>query len=108
MTKIILFVFVLLVSIPCLAQEQRNKTVLCAETESVLDSLASEKFNEKLQWTGTASSQNSRFALMVNAETDGWTLIQFNANVACVLGTGDQSKFFNLEKINLSNLTNWN
>jgi hypothetical protein len=75
------------------AQEQRQKTVLCAETDQVLDTLKSDNFQEHLQWTGKSATGNSRYALMVNPKTEDWTLIQFNEKLACVLGTGVMSTF---------------
>lgn len=92
MRYFLIFVLIMFTSVVN-AQNQRQKTVLCAETDQVLDSLKGDNFQEQLQWTGKSGTGNSRYALMVNPKTEDWTLIQFNETIACVLGTGVMSTF---------------
>ena len=65
-----------------------EKTVVCDKTATVFLALE-EKFQEMPVWGGKTSQDKSNYALMLNSETKTWTLVQFNADTACVLGTGN-------------------
>ena len=93
MKYFLLFVIFILTMLDASAQDQRQKTVICGETESVLEALKGNNYQEQLEWTGKSATGNSRYALMVNPKTEDWTLLQFNEKLACVLGTGIMSTF---------------
>lgn len=90
--NILIFSAIMAIPFAVFAQEQRQKTVLCAATTEVINNLEGENFKEQLQWTGKSATGNSRYALWENSQGD-WTLVQFNESVACILGTGVMSTF---------------
>lgn len=70
-----------------------EKDVLCDETKVVIETLI--KFKEVLVWVGKDDS--SKYALLANEQTGSWTLLQFNNEVACVIGVGDGHKPLKLD-----------
>ena len=88
MHKFILAVLLL----PALAYAQPvtvEKPVVCDTPKAVIESLTG-THQEKPFWVG--SDQKSRYVMLVNESTKTWTIVQFNANIACILGTGDNHK----------------
>ena len=80
--------------LPALALAQQDyviveKDVVCGDTKQVLEELYIE-YNEKPVWTG--DEPRSRYSLLVNEKTGSWTLIQFDQTVACVIGSGVNSR----------------
>ena len=65
-----------------------EKPVVCDKTEKVFKVL-NETFQEVLFWGGNNSRSKANYALMLNAETKTWSLIQFETDVACILGMGN-------------------
>lgn len=82
------FLFCLTHSVANAQQVQIEKTVVCDKTAEVFEVLG-KQHQEVPVWGGKNSEEKSNYALMLNTETKTWTLIQFNNNVACVLGTGN-------------------
>ncbi len=79
--------------LPALAQAQPvtvEKPVICDKTEKVIESLQTGQYKEMPTWIGYDNT--SRFALFVNEKTRTWTMLQFNENIACILGVGEGSK----------------
>ena len=84
-----IFASVLLLPILALAQQgpvKVDKEVLCDETAVVLKWALDNDFKEQPFWMGV--DRTSRYSLLVNEKTGTWTFIQFNKDVACILGTG--------------------
>lgn len=65
-----------------------DKPIICDKTEEVFKVL--ETFGEMPVWGGNNSKDKTNYALMLNAETKSWTIVQFNTETACVLGIGDE------------------
>jgi hypothetical protein len=92
----------LLAVIPLLTSAQSSgpvaieKTVICDKTQNVLDVMMNGRFKETPMWGG--EDETSRYGLLVNRETGTWTIIQFNKDTACVLGTGDGSRSMTTRK----------
>ena len=63
---------------------KHTKTVVCAATAQLMKEINGVK--EIPFWAG--KDKNSYYGLFVNEKTREWTLVQFNENVACVLGVG--------------------
>jgi hypothetical protein len=66
-----------------------KKEVYCDKTEDMISILKSEKFEEAPIWLGKGDSKAPNYSLFVNPETRSWTIIQFNNELACVLGSGE-------------------
>lgn len=82
--------------LPALAVAQQDyviveKKVVCGETKEMLKELFVQ-YKEVPVWTGDEPESNSRYSLLINENTGGWTLIQFNESAACVIGGGTNSK----------------
>ena len=90
-TMITAFLFCLTSSIAYAQGFQTNKAVVCDETKKIISAL-SEHWNEKLQWIGNDSTDASKYGLFVNEKTGTWTMLQFTAEVACIIGVGEKSK----------------
>jgi hypothetical protein len=79
------------VTLDAAAETRRlNKPVICDNTEKVFRTMA-EEFGETLQWRGSTSQQGTSTVLTVNPKTGAWTLIEYTAVVACVIGVGENS-----------------
>ena len=79
--------------LPALAVAQPvtvEKPVICEKTEKVIDSLQKGQYKENPSWIGY--DDKSKYALFVNEKTRTWTMIQFNENIACIIGVGEGSK----------------
>jgi len=61
------------------------KEVTCGSTPQLLEYIQS-KFKEQPLWFGRDAVTS--YVLMVNAETREWTLVQFNDEIACIIGVG--------------------
>lgn len=90
----------LLLVIPLLTSAQSSvgpitieKTVVCDKTQNVLDVIINGRYQENPIWGGV--DDDSRYGLLVNRETGTWTIIQFNKETACILGTGQSSRSMN-------------
>jgi len=73
------------------AQTRRlNKPVVCDATEKVFRTMV-EEFGETPQWRGATSEQGTSTVLTVNPRTGAWTLIEYTAVTACIIGVGENS-----------------
>jgi hypothetical protein len=66
-----------------------KKPVICDKTETILKILSSADYREKPIWLGAADEKLVNYSLWVNASTKNWTIIQFNNDFACIIGTGE-------------------
>lgn len=72
------------------AQQQQgpvkvDKPVLCASTELVIPEIYN-KYKEVPIWG--SKLKDSKIALLVNTETETWTIVQWSGEAACVIETG--------------------
>lgn len=90
---------VLLVSLTAIAVTQViaqlvtvQKPLQCGNTKTVFEGLTDGDYKEKPIWWGTDfGTPITRYSLFVNEKNKTWTLIQFDKNIACVLGVGEAS-----------------
>ena len=86
------FLFCLTSTIANANPVEMAKDVLCYSTPKLLE-LLSKNHSEKPIWLAdSVGDDDSRYTILVNPKTNDWTLLQFNATVACVLGHGKNSK----------------
>jgi len=79
------------VTLDAAAETRRlNKPVICESTEKVFRTMV-EEFGETPQWRGSTSEQGTSTVLTVNPKTGAWTLIEYTAVMACVIGVGENS-----------------
>jgi hypothetical protein len=67
-----------------------RKQVVCDSTPKVLKTIA-EEFEETPQWQGQNAQQMTQIMLTVNLKTGSWTIVEYNADTACVLAVGENS-----------------
>jgi hypothetical protein len=90
MRKLILLT-ALLLSHTAFSQEVINlsKEMKCSNAEFVMNHFA-ENYGEVPIWAGKTDF-NTHVTLMVNKEKRTWTLVEYDARIACVLGAGQSS-----------------
>lgn len=95
--KKLLFLIGLSVAIHALGETTANKPVLCGPSQKIFSYLSGPDVKEQPYWIGKTESNESRFALLINTKTQTWTLVEFNKDIACVLGAGvDYKNLFGL------------
>lgn len=65
------------------------KPMKCSDAQSVM-SYFSINFQETPLWVGKTTT-GTHITLLVNREKRSWTMIEYDASMACVLGAGDTS-----------------
>ena len=65
------------------------KPLKCSDAESVM-TFFNINYQEVPLWVGKTST-GTHITLLVNKETRSWTMIEYDAKMACVLGAGDVS-----------------
>jgi hypothetical protein len=66
-----------------------KKPVICDNTDAVIKALSGENYQEKPVWLGASDEKLVNYSLWVNTSTKTWTIVQFNNDIACILGTGE-------------------
>ena len=66
-----------------------QKQIKCSDAQSVM-SYFSINYQEAPLWVGKTNT-GTHITLLVNKETRSWTMIEYDASMACVLGAGDTS-----------------
>jgi hypothetical protein len=67
-----------------------SKEVYCDKPETIIGLLKGKDYEEIPLWFGKErTSKAPNYMLFVNHETKSWTMIQFNNELACVLGAGE-------------------
>ena len=67
------------------------KPVECTATKKLLPAIVASDYKEIPVWFGQEPDSGSNYTLFANPITKTWTLIQFDQNVACVIGSGNTS-----------------
>jgi len=66
-----------------------QKQIKCSDAQSVM-SYFSINFQETPLWVGKTNT-GTHITLLVNREKRSWTMIEYDASMACVLGAGETS-----------------
>ena len=75
--------------------EMVNKPVFCSSLKVIIEAVTGE-FQEQPFWRG--NDDKSNYIMTVNQQTGTWTMIQFNDQIACVVGVGTNSKTIRIGK----------
>lgn len=81
-----------LISLVAHAQSQTfatKKPVICSDPRTIIENL-SNKFSEQPFWSGAGS--DTKYILFSNPETGTWTMVEYNNEVACVIGAGKRAR----------------
>jgi len=65
-----------------------NKAMKCSDAQSVMNYFV-DTHKETPVWVGK-TVHNTHITLLMNRETRSWTLIEYDAKLACVLGAGEE------------------
>jgi len=76
------------------AQQEFLKPVICSSTTEVIRFLTGENYRELPVWIGKADNE-ANFSLFVNAKTKTWTVLEIQDNIACIIGSGENSRLNN-------------
>jgi hypothetical protein len=93
--KHILIFLTSLITVTALAQTTTKKEVYCDNTDKLLLILQNGEFEELPIWFGKGDGKAPNYSLLVNQKTKSWTMIQFNNEIACVIGTGENFNLLN-------------
>lgn len=88
--KIITYIIAVWVFIPTVMAQsfELQKPVTCSSTSLVFQAL-SEQAGELPIWLGLGTDEDtSKTVILANAKTKTWTIVQFDKDKACVLGSG--------------------
>jgi hypothetical protein len=91
MTKLSVALLFCLISLIAHAQQivDMQKQIKCSDAQTVMNYF-SMNYQEAPLWVGKTNT-GTHITLLVNRETRSWTLIEYDGNIACVLGAGDVS-----------------
>ena len=85
---------ILLLTLLCITvsaePRQLHKPVTCDAKDRVF-AVIRDTFRETPQWWGKSPESGTDLVLTVNLSTGSWSLIEFNADTACVLSVGEKS-----------------
>jgi len=86
-----LLISILLLPIFALAEPVTvEKSVTCDKPKAVIETISGSDINEVPFWVGT--DDKSKYVLMVNKKTGTWTMVQYNSNIACIIGFGENQQ----------------
>jgi len=88
-------------ALPALAEYKTyTKKINCAPLTEVLEDLNSTNIKEVPVWIGTSNDPKIKYSVLVNKNTDTWTIIQYNNGAACVISIGEGNQFLDSGKRN--------
>lgn len=89
--KAVAFLFGLIIPIAHAQQPfTTNKPVICDSTKAMIEKMSGPDWKEEPIWVG--SDDQSKYVLMHNEKTRSWTMIQFNGDIACMIGSGEKGR----------------
>lgn len=88
------YIFAALGLISCMAHAQLSeyeRRFTCGETRFVISALTTTA-QERPIWAGSDNQTQTQTMVLVNEKTLTWTVVQYDANMACVLHSGEGFK----------------
>ena len=78
-------------------EEKINKTIVCDTAENMLPWFG-EKYGEEPMWIGVAKEGTDKdepvyVSVVLNPETQTWSIVMYNRQVSCILESGTGFKF---------------
>ena len=89
MKKIILSLLLAVSTIAC--SKEMSKPVLCMDTKEMFDTIF-EEYRETILMVFNQDSFPNKIILTVNPATKTWSLVEYNTEIACLLGSGNNYK----------------
>ena len=72
-----------------------TKSLKCSDAQTVMNYFT-DVFKETPVWVGR-TVHNTHITLLANRETKSWTMIEYDAKLACVLGAGEEKTSSSLD-----------
>lgn len=94
----LLIIAAIMMPVSLFAKEQEiNKTIVCDKSTNMLPWF-SEKFGEEPVWIGVAkeateTDETAFVSVVLNQETQTWSVVMYNREIACLLESGTGFKF---------------
>lgn len=73
------------------------KPVICDDAKLMVKALMTQ-WGEVPIWTAKDAKDESRYLLLINSKKGSWTLLQYTADMACILGVGIESNLSDSSK----------
>jgi hypothetical protein len=89
MKKIILLLLLTLSTVAC--SKETTKPVLCMVTKEMFDAIF-EEYRETILMVFDQDSFPNKIVLTVNPATKTWSIVEYNTEIACLLGSGNNYK----------------
>ena len=89
MKKIILSLLLAISTIAC--SKETHKPVLCMDTKEMFDAIF-EEYRETILMVFDQDSFPNKIVLTVNPATKTWSIVEYNTEIACLLGSGNNYK----------------
>jgi len=94
MKIIIIYIFLTLSLLASVARSEPfsgKKNIICDDATKLIGEIVKE-FGETPVWSGADPATKTTYGVLMNPNTNTWTIIQFDGKVACILGVGDEAK----------------
>jgi hypothetical protein len=98
-TAALAFLFCLISTIADAQIFESKKNITCGNTKFMLKGFAGEEINEHPIWVGTTEETKTRTVILVNKNTQTWSVIQLDDKVTCVLSTGEGYAYKAVEEL---------
>ena len=89
MKKIILLLLLAVSTIVC--SKETNKPVICLDAKEMFDAIF-EEYRETILMVFDQDSFPTKIVLTVNPATKTWSIVEYNTEIACLLGSGNNYK----------------
>lgn len=89
MKKIILLLLLAVSTVAC--SQETNKPVICLDAKEMFDAIF-EEYRETILMVFDQDSFPHKIVLTVNHATKTWSLVEYNTEIACLLGSGNNYK----------------
>ena len=98
-TAALAFLFCLISTIADAQIFESKKNITCGNTKFMLKGFAGEEIAEHPIWVGTTEETKTRTVILVNKNTQTWSVIQLDDKVTCVLSIGDGYAYKAVEEL---------
>ena len=86
------FILLLLLAVSTIAySKETHKPVLCMDAKEMFDAIF-EEYRETILMVFDQDSFPNKIVLTVNPATKTWSLVEYNTEIACLLGSGKNYK----------------
>lgn len=70
---------------------ESSKPVICLDSKEMFESIF-EEYQESILMSFEPDTENTKIVLTVNSKTKTWSIVEYNLETACLLGSGNNYK----------------